>query len=198
MLTLSDWYHEQVPELVKSYINVANPTGAEPIPNSALMNDTQNLTIPVQPGKTYLLHLANIGAFASQYFWIEGHSMKVVEVDGVWTEPAETGMVYIGAAQRYSVLVTMKNDSSQNYPIVGAMDTTLFDASKMPPNLNTNVTSWLLYNDAASKPSPALLDTYNPIDDFYLVPWDGKALLGAADQTITLAVSMRNLGNGAN
>lgn len=112
-----------MPSLLQGFINVLNPTGAEPVPDAALMNDTQNLTIPVEPGKTYLFRVANVGAFASQYFWIEGHSMKIVEVDGVWTKPAEADMIYVASAQRYSFLVTMKNDTSKNYPIVGSMDT---------------------------------------------------------------------------
>lgn len=123
VLTLSDWYHDQFRDLLEGFISVTNPTGAEPVPNSALMNDTQNLTIPVEPGKTYLFRLANVGAFASQYFWIEGHTMKLVEVDGVWTDAAETSMIYITSAQRYSFLVTMKNETSQNYAMVGSMDT---------------------------------------------------------------------------
>lgn len=123
MLTLSDWYHDQMPSLLKGFISVTNPTGAEPVPKAALMNDTQNLTMSIQPGKTYLFRMVNIGAFASQYFWIEGHTMKIVEVDGIWTEPAEADMIYIASAQRYSFLVTMKNDTSRNYPMVGSMDT---------------------------------------------------------------------------
>lgn len=121
--TLSDWYHDQMPELMKSFISYTNPTGAEPVPNSALMNDTQNFTLSVEPGKTYLFHLANVGAFAGQYFWIEGHTLRVVEVDGVWVDEAETDLLYLTAAQRYSFLVTMKNDTSANYPMMGSMDT---------------------------------------------------------------------------
>lgn len=52
VITLSDWYHYRMPYLMKQFINVANPTGAEPVPKSALMNDTQNLTVSVEPGKT--------------------------------------------------------------------------------------------------------------------------------------------------
>jgi iron transport multicopper oxidase len=122
-LSLSDWYHDQMPYLLKQFINYKNPTGAEPVPKSALMNDTQNLTVPVEPGKTYFLRLSNIGAFAGQYFWIEGHTMKIIEVDGVYTEPAEADMIYITAAQRYGVLVTTKNDTSANFPMMGSMDT---------------------------------------------------------------------------
>lgn len=122
MLTVSDWYHEEIPTLMKSFISVANPTGAEPVPKSSLMNDTYNLTTPVEPGKTYMFRIINVGAFAGQYFWFEGHTMRIVEVDGIYTEAAEAELIYITPAQRYSVLVTMKNDTSTNYAFVGSMD----------------------------------------------------------------------------
>lgn len=122
ILTLSDWYHDQMPGLIKSFISVANPTGAEPVPNSALMNDTQNLQVHVQPGKTYMIRMVNMAAFAAQYFWIEDHSFKIVEVDGVYTEPAEAQLIYLTAAQRYSILLTTKNDTSSNFAMVGSMD----------------------------------------------------------------------------
>ena len=122
VITLSDWYHEQMPTLLKSLISVTNPTGAEPIPDANLMNDSQNVTFPVQPGKTYMFRIINIGAFVSQYFWIEGHTMRIVEVDGIYTEAAEAEMLYIASAQRYSILVTARNDSNQNFPIVSSFD----------------------------------------------------------------------------
>lgn len=100
-----------------------NPTGAEPVPNAALMNDTQNLTISVQPGKTYMFRVVNIGAFAGQYLWFEGHKMRIVEVDGVYTKNAEAEMIYVSAAQRVSFLLTTKNETSANFPIVASMDT---------------------------------------------------------------------------
>jgi len=43
--------------LLASFISVGNPTGAEPVPNSALMNDTQNVTIPLEKGKTYMVRM---------------------------------------------------------------------------------------------------------------------------------------------
>ncbi|KAK5738459.1 hypothetical protein LTR17_005987 [Elasticomyces elasticus] len=184
-----------VPGLLEQFINYKNPTGAEPVPNSALMNDTQNLTVPVETGKTYLFRLTNIGAFAGQYFWIEGHTMRIVEVDGVYTEPAEAEMIYLTAAQRYAFLVTMKDDASANFAMVGSMDTDLFDT--LPDTLNTNVTGWLTYDDAAPKPAAALLDAFDPFDDFTLQPQDGMELLGDADVTVTLDLAMDNLGDGA-
>lgn len=122
VVTLSDWYHDQMPPLIEQFISVTNPTGAEPVPDAALMNDSQNVTISVEPGKTYFFRIINMGAFAAQYFWFEGHDMQVVEVDGVWTEEAEASMLYVTVAQRYGVLVTARDDSSQNFALVGSMD----------------------------------------------------------------------------
>jgi iron transport multicopper oxidase len=130
VLTLSDWYHDRMQELLKSFINIANPSGAEPVPQAALMNDTQNLGIKVQPGKTYLFRLINMGAFAAHYVWFEEHTMRVVEVDGIYTEATEAKMLYVTAAQRYSVLVTMKNDSSSNFAVVGSMDQVRVDSGR--------------------------------------------------------------------
>lgn len=123
ILTVSDWYHDEMPGLIKWFMGVTNPTGAEPVPNNALMNETQNFTLPVQPSKTYLFRMINIGAFAAQYFWIEGHKMRIVEVDGIYTEEsAETDMIYLTAAQRCSFLLTTKDDASTNFAMVGSMD----------------------------------------------------------------------------
>jgi iron transport multicopper oxidase len=122
VLTFSDWYHDSMDNLVAQFMNKANPTGAEPIPDSAIMNDTTGLKFGVQPGKTYLFRMINIGAFAAHHVWIQGHDMTIVEVDGVYTQPATTDLLYIAVAQRYAVLVTAKNDTSTNFPITGAMD----------------------------------------------------------------------------
>ncbi|KAK7920872.1 hypothetical protein PG985_008894, partial [Apiospora marii] len=198
VLSVSDWYHEQIHNLLPAFISKGNPTGAEPVPNNALFNETQNLKVPVRPGKTYLVRMANIGAFAGQYVWFEGHNMTIVEVDGVYTQPAEAEMIYITAAQRYSFLLTAKNETGANYAFSGSMDTTLFDA--IPDDLNWNVTGWLVYDDAKPLPEPAVIegDDFNAFDDMELVPFDNQTLLGEPDQTIQFDVIMDNLGDGAN
>lgn len=111
-----------MPSLLAGFINIANPTGAEPVPKAALMNDTQDLHVLVEPGKTYMFRIINMAAFAAQYVWFEGHNMSIVEVDGIYTEPAEADQIYITAAQRYSVLITTKDDKSTNFAFVGSMD----------------------------------------------------------------------------
>ncbi|RPB25151.1 putative ferrooxidoreductase Fet3 [Terfezia boudieri ATCC MYA-4762] len=196
VLTLSDWYHENMPKLISEFLSYTNPSGAEPVPQAALMNDSQNITIAVQPGKTYLVRIINIAAFAAQYLWFEDHDFKVVEVDGVYTEPLDAKLLYISAAQRVSILLTTKNDTTRNYAFVGSMDEDLFD--EVPEGLNQNVTGWLMYNNDAPKPEPLPIDDFNPIDDFLLVPTDGGRLLPDPDYSITLNVTMDNLSDGAN
>ncbi|KAH8677280.1 Cupredoxin, partial [Xylariales sp. PMI_506] len=196
VLTVSDWYHDQMQNLLPGFISKGNPTGAEPVPNNALFNDTQNLKVPVQPGKTYLFRMINIAAFAGQYIWFEGHNMTIVEVDGIYTQPAVADMIYLSAAQRCSFLLTTKNDSTANYAFVGSMDTSLFDT--IPDDLNWNVTGWLVYNDTLPFPEPDSVDDLEPFDDITLTPYDNQTLLGEPDQIIELDVIMDNLGDGAN
>ncbi|RDL38450.1 uncharacterized protein BP5553_02790 [Venustampulla echinocandica] len=194
ILSVSDWYHEEMQDLIPKFLYKGNPTGAEPVPQSALMNDTQNLTVSVQPGKTYLFHMVNIGAFAGQYVWFEGHNMTIVEVDGVFTDKAEAEMIYLSAAQRCSFLITTKNDTTANYAIVASMDTSLFDV--MPDDLNWNSTGWLVYDKEKPLPDPAEVDELIEFDDFTLVPFDKQPLFPEPDQTITFDVIMDMLGDG--
>jgi len=111
-----------MPDLLKSFINIANPSGAEPVPDSALVNETQNLSVKIQPGKRYKFRIINIGAFVAQYVWFEDHTMQVVEVDGIYTQPANAEMIYVAVAQRWSVIVTAKNSTDANFAFVGSMD----------------------------------------------------------------------------
>ncbi|KAI1376013.1 putative ferroxidase [Hypoxylon crocopeplum] len=197
VLTVSDWYHDQMTDLLPGFISKGNPTGAEPVPQAALFNDTQNLGIPVRPGTTYLFRMINIGAFAGQYIWFEGHNMTIIEVDGVYHQPATAEMIYLSAAQRCSFLVTTKNETTTNYALVASMDTTLFDT--LPDDLNYNVTGWLVYDEAQPLPDPAIVyDEFEPFDDMTLIPYDNQTLFSEPDKIVELDVIMDNLGDGAN
>ncbi|KAF2629515.1 multicopper oxidase [Macroventuria anomochaeta] len=196
VLSFSDWYHDLMKPLLASFISVTNPTGAEPVPNSALINDAQNVTIAVLPGRTYLIRMVNMAAFAGMYVWFQNCSMKVVEVDGIYTEPAEASLLYLTAGQRYSVLLSVNSDSVTNIPFVASMDEELFDT--IPDDLNSNVTGWLVVDSTQGLPPPLKLDLFTPVDDYSLRPLDGLAALDTVDRTITLDLKMDNLGDGAN
>lgn len=198
-ITLSDWYHRLVEGIAPDFLSVFNPTGAEPIPDSFLVNDTSEVTnIPVKPNTTYLIRLINISAFVAQYFYIEGHNFTIVEIDGVYTDPTEADLLYIAVAQRYSILVTTKNQTDQNYGIVTLADSVLLDV--IPSHLQLNSTNFLEYNSAAPHQAANITvdvaSDLNPFDDFTLVPHDRQPLLPDPDYEIDVAVVMANLGNG--
>ncbi|KAF2715781.1 multicopper oxidase [Pleomassaria siparia CBS 279.74] len=196
VLTFSDWYHDFMNELLAGFISISNPSGAEPVPDSSLVNETRDLSVKIEPGKTYLFRIINMGAFAAQYVWFEDHSMSIVEVDGIYTEPTDADMLYIAAAQRYSVLITAKNSTDANFAFVGSMDQDLFDV--VPDGLNPNVTGWLVYDDNMDLPEPKEIAEFEPFDDFTLVPDDQEGIYDHVDHSVELTMKMDNLDDGAN
>ncbi|PQE26747.1 Iron transport multicopper oxidase FET3 protein [Rutstroemia sp. NJR-2017a BVV2] len=197
-VTLSDWYHELVEDIGPDFLSLYNPTGAEPVPDSILFNDTMNTTIDVQPGTTYLMRIVNTSAFAAQYFYIQDHTFEIVEIDGVYTERAEASVLYVAVAQRYSILLTTKNSTDANYAIVTCADQVLFDT--ITPSLQLNNTNWLSYNaDTAYNKPEITLDIINGLpasDAFTLVPYDRTPLLPDPDYQTNLEVVMQNLADG--
>ncbi|KAI5457093.1 Fet3 ferroxidase-like protein [Mariannaea sp. PMI_226] len=200
VLTMTDWYHDLQDHLSKEFLSLYNPSGAEPIPNSFLLNDTQNSNITVKPNTTYLIRLINIGAFVGQYFYVEDHSFKIVEIDGVYVEPQEANMVYLSTAQRYAVLLTTKNSTDKNYPIVTVADSSLLDG--IPSDLKLNNTNWLEYDKKADHPIAVMTvddsTGLDPYDDIKLVPHDKQELFPDPDLEINVTVTMQNLMTGYN
>ena len=43
-----------------------------------------------------------------------------------------------------------------------------------------------------------MIENYDPYDDFFLIPEDREALYSSFDHSITLNLTMNNLGDGAN
>ncbi|KHC50226.1 iron transport multicopper oxidase FET3 [Candida albicans P37039] len=197
VLTLSEHYHDYSKDLMPGFLSRFNPTGAEPIPSNILFNETRNNTWKVEPGKTYLLRIANTGRFVTQYLWMEDHEFTVVEVDGVYVEKNTTDMLYITIAQRYGVLITTKNSTDKNYAFMNRVDDTMLDT--IPKDLQLNGTNYIVYNESAPLPDAYDVDSIDDyLDDFYLKPLNKEKLLDDADYTITVDVQMDNLGNGVN
>ncbi|KAK3370690.1 conidial pigment biosynthesis oxidase Abr1/brown 1 [Podospora didyma] len=182
-LTLSDWYHDQAPYLINYYLSPTNTDttgGAEPVPNSALINDAQNVRFAMTPGKTYLFRIINMGALAGQYLQFDQHDMQIVEVDGVYTLPRTVSQLFVAVAQRYSVIVKAKASAAQNFAIVSQFNTDMFGSSITPPDMNPTCTAYLVYDASKSLPAPFTL-TPQVWDDSTLVPWDQEPLLDGPD-----------------
>jgi iron transport multicopper oxidase len=141
-LTLTDVYHQQAPYLIHTYLSPNNTLatgGAEPVPDSALINEAQNVPFSVTAGKTYLFHVINMGALAGHYLQFDQHTMTIVEVDGVYTLPQTVNQIFVGAAQRYKVIVQAKATNQQNFAIVSQFDTDMFDSTITPPGQQSTV-----------------------------------------------------------
>ncbi|KAI1428862.1 multicopper oxidase [Xylaria sp. FL1777] len=201
VMTVADWYHTQAPYLIEYYQSAENAAdgGAEPIPDTGLLNDGQNVSVSVQPGKTYLLHVINPGNFVGTYLKIDGHNLTIVEVDGVYTQPYTVDLLYLSVAQRYGVLLTTKASSSENFLIQAAVDTSMFD--EVPDGYNPNFYGYLVYS--SSKPLPTqvpLPDSPPYFDDINLVTSpayvaDQVATYDNVDQQIILNLNFSIINN---
>lgn len=196
VLTVSELYHGQYDDIFGEFLNRYNPTGAEPIPQNLLFGDSANVTVNVEPQKTYLLRFINMGLFVSQYLYIEDHEFTVVEVDGVYVEPYKTDYIYITVGQRYGVLITTKSNKDKNYAIVQGFDDTMLDA--IPDDLKLNATNYLVYDESKPLPKEHKIQTLDSFNDFNLRTLEKVELLDDYDYQITLDVVMDNLGDGVN
>lgn len=68
----------------------------------------------------------------------------------------------------------------------------------MPDDLDWNVTGWLVYDEKATLPKPAIVAEFDELDDMELVPHDEMALLPEPDHVVTLNAVMDVLGDGEN
>lgn len=79
------------------------------------------------PPPKLTLSVYSAGIFAMTFFWIDGHDMRVIEVDGIDIEEFPVNHLTLAVAQRYSVLVTARNDTSQNFLMHANFDSSMFD-----------------------------------------------------------------------
>jgi iron transport multicopper oxidase len=149
---------------------------------AALIWDWQNVSFPVRPGTAVRFHILNMGARALFNITIAGHFMWIIEVDGVYVKPYPTVGINIHIGQRYSVVVEMDADPSQNYPILAVMDTA---------KSNPSVTGWLIYNDSAPRP-PGVPIPFR-FDDTNLHPYIPVPVIPST-RNITFVVTFENTG----
>ncbi|EJC98544.1 Fet3 protein [Fomitiporia mediterranea MF3/22] len=205
-IVVGDWYHDEHGVLLNEFISIANPGGAEPVPKAPLIYFAQNGTymngfngnasLPFQPGKTYRLRIVNTSAFAMFFFWVEGHQMRIIEVDGTDTQEMPVDLLSLTVAQRYSVLVTALNDSTANWAIHANMDTDMFDT--VPDDLNPNATAQVIYSQSFTLNEPQTIDAYGDTNDTALVPVQVVPQYSGSVRTVPLVVSFDTMTDGTN
>ncbi|KAI7887280.1 Cupredoxin [Mucor mucedo] len=195
-VTVSDWYHDQSSNNLQKFMSVYNPTGAEPVPESGLINDNANVTFNFVPGKIYRIHVINISGFATFFYSIDGHQMEIIEVDGIYTKPQLVDSLYMTAAQRFSVLVTAKNTTDTNFYMHADMDTVMFDS--LPEGLNPNITAPIYYNSDHQKFAPSQdVGGDSTFDDMTLVPLYNASSVGY-DHQVNLTIDFQVTTDGMN
>lgn len=203
-LTVGDHYHMESAEIMRKFKSRFNPSGAEPIPQNALFNESRLVSWDVKPDTTYYLRIINMGMFVSQYVYLEDHEFVIVEVDGVYIEPVTVSSLYISVAQRYGVLLkTKKQPKEKSFRFVNIIDRPMLDL--VPADLKLISTNYMNYPGAETKPAPLsnnkhsfddIVDSLKPADDFKFTTLKKKPLYNDADYQIVLTFSMEQLGDG--
>ncbi|KAJ0081932.1 hypothetical protein Patl1_09996 [Pistacia atlantica] len=97
-----------------------------PNPDGLLINGRgwNGNTFTVDPGRTYRFRISNVGIATSINFRIQGHKMKLVEVEGSHTLQNTYAALDIHLGQSYSVLVTADQPAKDYYIVVSSRFTT--------------------------------------------------------------------------
>ncbi|GME55867.1 Multicopper oxidase type 1 [Neofusicoccum parvum] len=182
VLTVSDWYHDEMPPLINSYLTTPNYNGAMPNPNSSLINDQQSTTIDIRPGEKKYVRIINMSALATFWLQIDQHNLTVVAIDSVDVEPQSWEALEIVPGQRYDVIIQGLENPDRNYAFINKMAVLGLQ--------NNNILS---YDSSFPNPEPLSITTFNLGSDFNLVPDDEEPLLEPVDKTFTMEVNNLNI-----
>ncbi|KAF8713643.1 multicopper oxidase family, partial [Rhizoctonia solani] len=154
VITLDDWYHTPAPTLQEQFFSTNNTALNAPVPDSALINgkgryvggpEVERAVLKVQSGKRYRFRVINTSAIGSYTFAIEGHTMTIIEADGIAHEPLVVDSFDVYAGQRYSFILEA-NQTVANYWVSAPMTVA---AAGTNANLDaTNVYAVLRYEGA--------------------------------------------------
>ncbi|KAF9473147.1 laccase [Pholiota conissans] len=184
VITLSDWYHTPAPS-----------AGLVPTADSTLINGLGRYVggptvalavITVEQNKRYRFRLVSISCDPNFTFSIDGHSMTIIEVDAVNSQPLVVDSIQIFAGQRYSFILNA-NQTVDNYwvralPNVGSQG---FDGG---------INSAILRYSGASEIDPVTNSTSsNPMVETNLHPLTNAAAPGvptpgAADVNLNMDI----------
>ncbi|XP_072966802.1 L-ascorbate oxidase homolog [Typha angustifolia] len=143
---IGDWYtknHKVLARLLGSGRSIVRPAGV--LINGKSGKDDEPL-FTVEAGKTYRYRVCNVGLRTSLNFRIQGHTMKLVEMDGSHTVQNIYDSLDVHVGQCYSVLVTA-DQAPKDYYIVAS---TRFMKQVM------TATGVIRYAGSNSRPSPKL------------------------------------------
>ncbi|KAI9113597.1 hypothetical protein K1719_015524 [Acacia pycnantha] len=111
-LLISDWFkttHKILAQGLDSGLGF-------PLPDALLINGQQSTSVFTgQQGKTYKIRVSNVGVATSINFRIEGHLMKLIEVEGSHTIQEMYDSLDLHVGQSMTVLVTLNGPPKDHY-----------------------------------------------------------------------------------
>ncbi|KAJ2503301.1 ferroxidase fet3 [Coemansia sp. RSA 1972] len=190
LLTLEDWQQEPSNDLLEKL----QVTPFENLPTNyptVLINGINaNLSQPIRftPGRRYRLRVVSM----SFTYWFKvrlpGHTMQVIEADGINSRPSVVDGLDMCPGQRYSVIITAHESIEYNY----ALNVTFYsDFIPQIPGLTPRYQHVpIVYrNDALTKMYPLIEDNQVKwADEYAMEPRDKQMLLEPVDQHIVLNV----------
>ncbi|RDB27744.1 Laccase-1 [Hypsizygus marmoreus] len=186
VITLADWYHTPAPS-----------AGLIPTSDATLINGKGRYAggpksplavIQVIRGLRYRFRLVSISCDPNYTFSIDGHTMTIIEADGINVKPVTVDSIQIFAGQRYSFVLNA-NQPIKNYwiralPNIG------------PPNFTGGVNSAILRYLLAPpiEPNTAQTPNSNPLLETNLHPLTnpgapGLPRPGGVDVPLNLAIT---------
>ncbi|KAI1809987.1 multicopper oxidase [Poronia punctata] len=181
IFTISDWYHDQSPTLVEKMIQPNNTDHRPPLPDSVLINEGDHGHVKVEADRTYRIRIINFSALTGAFVMFNALQMRIIAVDGTYTEKQIANHIRVLPAQRYDVLLTIGSSSLQNYPFLVALDTnpdyTDVHAST-PISYRNNLTGQLITDATGNLKGKSSTQQFYPQDDYQLVPYDQRPAYG--------------------
>ncbi|XP_057966383.1 L-ascorbate oxidase homolog [Malania oleifera] len=179
-ILIGDWYKTNH-TILKAALDAGKML---PPPDGLLINGQgpNGYALQFEQGKTYRLRISNVGLQSSINFKIQGHKLKLVEVEGTHTMQITLGSIDIHVGQSVSVLVTA-NRPPRDYHILASTrftavtlnntailryNNSLRAFSRLLPSPTMNTAAWSLHqarafrtNLTASGPRPNPQGSYH-------------------------------------
>ncbi|GAB2279687.1 hypothetical protein Dimus_014329 [Dionaea muscipula] len=118
-LLIGDWYKTNHKTLQRSL----DSGNALPFPDGLLINGQAQSTFLADKGKQYVFRISNVGLSSSFSFRIQGHQMKVVEVEGSHVLQNMYDSIDVHVGQSLTVLVTLDQVSKDYYMVASTLFT---------------------------------------------------------------------------
>ncbi|KAJ2666241.1 ferroxidase fet3 [Coemansia sp. RSA 1199] len=190
LLTLEDWGKEPYDDHIKQLQTIAEVDMPPNNPSVLINGINANILQPIRftPGRRYRLRVVSM----SFTYWFKvrlpGHTMQVIEADGISSHPSAVDGLDLCPGQRYSVIITAHESLDYNY----ALNVTFYNdfIVEIPGATTLYHHVPIVYNDNAPvKTFPVIEDKdVKWADELAMEPRDEQVLLEPVDQHIVRSV----------